>query len=80
VQDEDWHRVRCGVAPGYRHVMHRLCIDCHRMEESKTGAQEPYLTRCSCCHRSARKQVDVKADLIVRHDAPAARSPSHDHG
>jgi hypothetical protein len=64
-QGEAWHRARCGVAPGYRLAMHRLCIECHCAEESEIGAQEPYLSRCSCCHRGAGSEIDVQPDLIV---------------
>jgi Ni/Fe-hydrogenase subunit HybB-like protein len=40
-----------GIAPGYRHVMHRLCITCHRVAEAERGSTDsPVLTRCGGCH------------------------------
>jgi hypothetical protein len=39
-----------GIAPGYRHAMHRLCIDCHAATEAERGVDEPRLSRCAACH------------------------------
>jgi hypothetical protein len=40
-----------GIAPGYQHVLHRLCIDCHRVAEAERGLTDaPVLTRCAGCH------------------------------
>lgn len=39
------------TAPGYRHVMHRLCIECHlTVEAAREPAAGPVLTRCAGCH------------------------------
>jgi Ni/Fe-hydrogenase subunit HybB-like protein len=75
-----WHRERCGIAPGYRLAMHRMCIECHCVEESEIGVDEPYLTRCSCCHRRAASEVVVGADLVARRGSPADGSSSDEHG
>jgi hypothetical protein len=40
-----------GLAPGYRAAMHGLCIRCHVSHETREAAQEPYLGRCTACHR-----------------------------
>jgi len=79
-QEETWHRARCGVAPGYRLAMHHLCVECHCVEESKIEAQEPYLSRCSCCHRGAGSTVVVEPGLMVRHGGPTGGSSSDEHG
>ena len=76
----DWHRERCGIAPGYRLAMHRMCIECHCVEELKMGVDEPYLKRCSCCHRSAASEVEVNPDLMAGNLSPAGGSSSNDHG
>jgi len=80
LHDGDWHRQRCGIAPGYRLAMHRLCIGCHCVEESERGTDEPYLSRCSCCHRNSASEVEVTTDLVARHLSPAGRSSLNDHG
>ena len=71
--DEAWHRARCGVAPGYRLAMHRLCIECHCVEEAEIGAHETHLSRCSCCHRGAGSEIDVQPELIVAENFPDVR-------
>jgi len=43
-----------GVAPGYVDAMHGLCVDCHRQREAAQNAQQPYLSRCTTCHRLVR--------------------------
>ena len=35
-------------------------------KSAEIGAQEPYLSRCSCCHRGAGSEIDVQPDLIGR--------------
>jgi Ni/Fe-hydrogenase subunit HybB-like protein len=40
-----------GVAPGYKRVLHSLCISCHREHEETQGITEPRLIRCTTCHR-----------------------------
>jgi hypothetical protein len=40
-----------GMAPGYKIAMHELCIGCHQRQEIKAGMEEPYLSRCTTCHR-----------------------------
>jgi len=40
-----------GLAPGYRAVMHDLCINCHRKHEIEKEVEEPNLSRCHACHR-----------------------------
>jgi Ni/Fe-hydrogenase subunit HybB-like protein len=52
-----------GVAIGYRDAMHGLCIDCHRNEDAKQGAQEGRLSRCTTCHRSGATDGD---ELVPR--------------
>jgi hypothetical protein len=76
----NWHRERCGIAPGYRLAMHRLCIECHCVEESKMGIREPYLSRCSCCHRSTVSEVEVLSDLMVSSGLPESGSSSNEDG
>jgi len=41
-------------APGMRHAMHTLCIECHRREWEKPEikAKKPDLFRCANCHRT----------------------------
>jgi hypothetical protein len=43
-----------GVAPSYVDAMHGLCFNCHRVREAEQGAQQPYLSRCTTCHRLVR--------------------------
>jgi Ni/Fe-hydrogenase subunit HybB-like protein len=52
-----------GIAPGYRAAMHGLCISCHLEHERKEGIEEPYLSRCTACHRS---RVAGGEDLRLR--------------
>jgi Ni/Fe-hydrogenase subunit HybB-like protein len=80
VRDDTWHRQRCGVAPGYRLAMHRLCIDCHCVEESEAGAQQPYLSRCSCCHGHSGSEIDVEPELMVQHGSQETGKSTNDHG
>ena len=53
-----------GIAPGYRHVLHRLCIDCHRVVEAERGIVDaPVLTRCGGCHpEDAGREPGVASD------------------
>jgi len=62
------HRLRCGVAPGYRLAMHQLCIECHCVHQTETGADEPLMTRCSCCHRGAQSNLDVQPTALKMAD------------
>jgi hypothetical protein len=54
------HRSRCGIAPGYRHSMHRLCIGCHCVYQAEVGADDPTMTRCSCCHDDVSSGHDLQ--------------------
>jgi hypothetical protein len=60
--------------------MHRMCIECHCVEESQTGSDEPYLSRCSSCHRSAASEIEVKPELVAEHLSRAEGNSSDDHG
>ena len=40
-----------GIAAGYRDAMHGLCIRCHIEHEQRQAVEEPYLGRCTACHR-----------------------------
>jgi len=40
-----------GMAPGYKNAMHGICIACHQRHEAEAGLTEPYLGRCTTCHR-----------------------------
>jgi hypothetical protein len=46
-----------GIAPGYKLAMHGLCVACHEAEQAKldeqsaTESEDPYLVRCTTCHR-----------------------------
>jgi Ni/Fe-hydrogenase subunit HybB-like protein len=79
-QDDSWHRQRCGVAPGYRLAMHRLCIDCHRAEELKAGTEQPYLSRCSCCHRHPGPEIEIGQELMVQSGSPEGGESINDRG
>jgi len=41
-----------GVAVGYRAAMHGLCVTCHKQHETEQAVEEPYLSRCTACHRN----------------------------
>jgi Ni/Fe-hydrogenase subunit HybB-like protein len=47
-----------GMATGYRTAMHGLCVSCHLEEDRKKGAEEPYLSRCTACHRNVSGEGD----------------------
>jgi hypothetical protein len=40
-----------GMAPGYRTALHGLCIGCHLEHETEQAVEQPYLSRCTACHR-----------------------------
>jgi hypothetical protein len=48
---KDTLELRPGVAPGYRAAMHGLCARCHLEHEKEKAVEEPYLSRCTACHR-----------------------------
>jgi len=52
-----------GFAPGYRTVMHELCVGCHTTHERETGVTEPSMSRCAACHRGGA--VEPPADEPV---------------
>jgi len=54
------HRSRCGIAPGYRLAMHRLCIECHCVHQADIGVEDPHMTRCGCCHLNAESDLDIR--------------------
>ncbi len=60
-----------GVAPGYRWIMHRLCIECHIATEAEKGMSEPETSRCSACHRgSLDTPEDAQTMMVARLDLP----------
>jgi hypothetical protein len=60
--------------------MHRLCIDCHCVKQSERGAREPYLTRCSCCHRGVGSTITVTPGRIPRRARRIEGDATHEHG
>jgi Ni/Fe-hydrogenase subunit HybB-like protein len=54
------HRSRCGIAPGYRFAMHRMCIECHCVHQAEVGVEDPHMTRCGCCHLNAESDLDIR--------------------
>jgi hypothetical protein len=65
-----------GTAPGYRAAMHGLCVGCHRTHEEEKAIEEPYLSRCTACHRDPtgveREELRPRAErtLTARLELP----------
>ena len=63
--DDANRAVEHGMAPGYRWVMHRLCIECHCATESEQGRSEPVISRCSACHRGSLDIPETSSAMRV---------------
>jgi Ni/Fe-hydrogenase subunit HybB-like protein len=61
---------RSGIAPGYRHAMHRMCVGCHATERKPDA--EPVLERCETCHRQPQAAPDGAAPPTAERSLVAA--------
>ncbi len=66
---------RPGMAPGFKTAMHRLCLDCHLDHEKTAWAAEPYLSRCTTCHRHLTSEETATASPAARSLAAVAVQP-----